>query len=338
VARRFIGSVLVAACGACTPVLDPPWLLTRERELALRVEVVAQGGYGLPLDPGEPTVNEVLALDTVRATPRIVGADGPVLLGDFSPQWYLCDIGSCLLGYDDLDLPPCELEVLAPESACALPGGDTVEFQLGDFATSDNPDELFGINRAPTLGFIASTPSGPGTEACLDNIVDRDPLSGCLWMERPLNLGSFGEFVAGLEALGLSVDLSDSLLPLLDVPRNHNPSVETFTVTIDGEMAKSVHAGDTVRVPTGATVTVAYAPSDSDMDAYEVELDGDVLQAQDVFGGRWYASREVSEFERVPFSTAVTWRATQADPVTLHLVLSDDRGAEAWGWLDFDLD
>lgn len=335
--RRLISLLALAANNACTPTLDPPWVLARERELAMRIEVVEQGPYGRPLDPDEPSVNEALPRDMVRATPRIAGPDGGIALGERAPQWYLCDTGSCLLRSGSVTLQPCEAGQLAPEVACALAGGDSAEFRLGDFVTEGEADALFALNRGPTVGFVAGAPGGPDTATCLANIEGRASLTGCLWMERTVSVGPLGEIVQGLEALGLEVELSESLEPLLSIPRNHNPSVRTLTVTIDGGAPAAWGSGQTVKVPVDATITVEYEPDVADLDAYEVVIDNETLSVEDQLDGRWFASREVTEFDQEGPARTVVWRATQAAPVTVHFVLGDDRRAEAWGWLDFQV-
>lgn len=335
VAERSIG--LVALCAACTPSLDPSWVLARTSELALRIEVVAQGPYGDTLDPQAPTTNEVLPLDTVLARPLIVGPDGVVPLQDLSPQWYLCDgNGNCLLRAEPTALPPCDLELLAPDEPCALVGADSLEFKLGDFLPAEDADAVFLINRAPTIGFVASAEVGPGTAACIDRISERKSLEGCLWMERTLSLGSLAEVVDALTALGSEFEVSDSLAPLLDVPRNHNPAVTAFSVSIDGGEPETYPPKAIVTVPVGATIAVAYLPNESDVDRYTVEVDGEELDVEDHLQGRWLMSREVAQLEQALGQTSMVWEASRADPVTAYFVVHDDRRAEAWGWLHFE--
>ena len=335
VAGHSIG--FVALCAACTPSLDPPWVLARDRELALRVEVVTQGPYGDTLDPEKPTTNEVLPLDTVLARPLIVGPDGIIPLRDLSPQWYLCGgNGNCLLRADATALRPCDLEFLAPDEPCALAGADSLEFKLGDFLPAEDADAVFLINRAPTIGFVASADVGPGTEACIDRIAERKSLEGCLWMERTLSLGSLSEVVDALTALGGEFEISESLAPLLDVPRNHNPAVSAFSVSVDGGEPDLYAPEATITVPVGATITVSYQPSDSDIDRYTVEIDGEKIDVEDQLQGRWFMSREVAQLEQALGQTSVVWEASRADPVTAYFVVHDDRRAEAWGWLHFE--
>ena len=334
--RGLLALVLLGL--ACTPTLPPAWVLDRERELALRVQVVDQGPYGQPLDPDAPTVNEALPLDTVEAIPYVAGPDGPVDLGPLDPQWYLCDdLGTCLIRGEVRELAPCDHAFLVPPEPCLLDGGASVRLQLGDFFAAQEPDAIFAINRAPTLGFLASTDSGPGTDACLSQLAARESLEGCLWMERNLSLGSLGEVVDGLEALGYEVEVSESLQPLLTVPRNHNPEVRQLQVRVDGGDAVAYLPGQTVRVPVGARVTITYEPDPLDIDVYEITIDGDTVQVEDRLSGEWFASREVAELTPQASPLAVTWRDSSTEPVTMHFVLRDDRRAEAWGWLHFEL-
>lgn len=335
VTRRRTTLLVLTAATACTPALDPPWVLARARELGMRVEVVAQGPYGLSLDDTRPSVNEALPLDTVEITPFVAGPDGEVAVGDLDPQWYLCrEPASCLLLAEPNALPPCDVEFLLPEQTCALSGDDTLTLTLGDFTPAETPEAVFAINSPPSVGLVASTDQGPGTDACLGAIGARESLEGCLWTERTLSLGSVGEVVESLELLGYELELSESLVPLLGVPRNHNPSVQEFQVTVDGEA--TMHAtGSTVVVPRRAAVVVQYLPSDDDIDRYEVEIDGATVQLEDQLGGRWFASREVTEFDDRGINSLV-WQAERTEPVRIHFVVRDDRRAEAWGWLDFE--
>ena len=305
----------------------------------MRVEVIEQGPYGLTLDPEAPTVNEALPRDTVVAIPHIAGPQGVLDLATLDPQWYVCDdAGSCLLRIEPAALEPCELEFLVPDVPCTMDGGARLELTLGDFFMADEPDAIFSINRAPTVGFVASTDEGPGTETCLRNIGERESLAGCLWMERTLALGSLQEVVDGLALLGYDVEVSESLEPLLGIPRNHNPSVLALEVSIDGGAPTEYAVGETVTVPQGASVRVEWVPTERDVDRYEVMLDGDLIEIEDRLEGRWFSSREVATFEEDLIDHAVTWSADFPDPVTVHIVVRDDRRAEAWGWLEFEVD
>lgn len=300
----------------------------------MRVEVIKQGPYGYTLDDKAPSVNEALPLDTVRVTPLVAGPDGVAAVGDMNPHWYLCDdSGSCLLRADAAALPECEFEFLVPDEACSVPGAGSLDLKLGDFFATDEPDAIFAINRAPTVGFVASTDEGPGTQGCLRGIDERTSLEGCLWMERTLSLGSLGEVVDGLTALGYDVEISDSLAPLLGVPRNHNPSVRTLTLSIDGGEPTRFEAGATVSIPLGATIDLEYEPDEVDVDRYTVELDGAPVEVEDRLEGRWFASREVASLEQESLLRTAVLRATTPEPVTLYFVVRDDRRAEAWGWL-----
>src|SRR5690606_12061899 len=72
---------------ACAPPIEPAWLVSRPRELALEVEVVAQGPYGRRLQPGPRTYRDALPRDTLSLRPVIVDPQGSMDLAAFEIAW-----------------------------------------------------------------------------------------------------------------------------------------------------------------------------------------------------------------------------------------------------------
>lgn len=336
--REGIAAATVAA--ACTPPVPPEYVVELPRELAFEIAVVEQGPWGQPLDDAERSVNEALPGDTVEVRPFLGGPGGPVDLAALDPAWFLCDdAGACLLRVDDpTALQSCaETVPLVPEEPCALPSGETLQLTLGEFVVPETADAVFAVNRAPTVGFVAGTPDGPDTDSCLSRIADRVPLRECLWAERTLALGSLAEVVETLEALGIEVELSESLETLLTVPRNHNPEVGQLQVAVDGGAFESHPVGDTVSVPAGSDIVIRHEAEDADMDEYTVIIGDEVRDVTDRLTGRWFADRALDAFEEVEAARTLRFRSDSADPVTIFFVLRDDRRSEAGGWLHFEL-
>lgn len=336
-ARGAAIALWASLCAACVPGVEPSWVITRPRELALHMEVVAQGPYGQPIDPEGPTGSEFLPRDTVRATPFIVGPDGPIDAAELDILWALCrDPGGCRTGSPDPDLPTCDLSALVPEDPCELGSGGFIELQLGDPPAPGTADLLDIPTSVPVVSMIASAPDGPGARACVENLAARRSLSGCMMMERPVALGPLSEIVALLEQLGYEVELGDSLEPLLARPRNHNPGVPRFAVHA-GDRVEEVESGERASVPVGADVLIEVLPRDTDVEVFEIEIEGLPLQVQETLTGRWWTDVDVEGFAETVSGLAVTWQATRAGSVAFFFVLRDDRGSEIGGWLGVDV-
>lgn len=328
---------MVTGVAACVPGSEPFWVVTRPRELAMQLEVAAQGPYGAPIDPAGPTGSEFLPGDTVRATPFIVDANGPIDPAEIDAIWALCeDPGGCRTGSSEAVLPPCDGERLVPPAPCELGSGGVIELRLGAPPDVGTADVLDVPTQLPILSMVASAPDGPGARACIERLAARSSLEGCMLMERTISLGPLSEIVALLEALGYEIDLSDSLQPLLARPRNHNPGVPRFAVQVGGERHE-LETGQSARVAVGDDVSIEVVPRDGDLERFEFEIDEMTFEVEETLTGRWWADREVDGFAESPTGLSVRWHAARAEAVRFFFVLRDDRGSETGGWLDIDV-
>jgi hypothetical protein len=333
--------------GGCSPSVDPVWVLARARELGLRIELGNQGAYGERVDPQGPSAAEFLPLDEVVATPLVADAQGAISPDDLEVRWFLCDDdAACLLTADLEAARSCADEPLSgPVQPCALGDDPVVRVTLGEPPLApvlEEPDGgLSAIDVAtarPVLGLLASPPDGPGVDECARRIAERSSLTGCLLIERSIPLGPLSEVIDVLEPLGYDIDLSDSLGPLLQRPRNHNPAPPTFRVTTDASV-ETVASGAIVRVPVGSDVVLQWVPAVDDIESFEVTLSGEPEPGvvEETVVGLWFVSREVDEYEPSPSGWELRWRATQPEPATFHLLLRDDRGSETTGWIAVDV-
>jgi hypothetical protein len=332
-------AIALGAClaAACVPGVEPSWVITQPRELALHMEVAAQGPYGLPIDPAGPSGSEFLPRDTVRATPFIAGPDGPIDPEELDILWALCrDPGGCRTASPDPDLPACDLAVLVPEDPCELGSGASIELRLGDPPAPGPEGALDVSTTVPVLSMIASAPDGPGARACVERLAARRSLAGCMLMERSIALGPLSEIIDLLERLGYEIDLGESLEPLLDRPRNHNPGVPRFAVHV-GDGMQEVESGGRASVRVGDHVLIEVLPRESDVETFEIEIDGLPLDVQETLNGRWWTDTDVEGFSETLSGLAVRWDATKSGPVTFFFVLRDDRGSEVGGWLGVDV-
>lgn len=332
-------SVLVLA--GCTPPLEPAWLVTAPRELAIDVEVVVQGPYGDRLVAGSRSARDALPLDTLRLRPALVDADGPIDPDGLESAWFMCEgIGSCLLQGTLVDRPTCTGEEIQPSEPCRFADEGTARLTIADLPSTlpADPPTVFDLVEGPTVSFVASGPDGPGLDACLTRFDARERLDGCLAMERALGLGPLGELVDLLQALGIDPGIGDEAETLLTRPRNHNPAVERFRVEVGGEEPIVVAAGGVVSVPRNEAVVVTVETSAEDLDAYEVAVGDETAVLADELDAQWWLDREV-ELDDTPYGQLwVRWRpGAVVGTVRTYVVLRDGRGGEAWGWLDLEI-
>jgi hypothetical protein len=334
-----LGALLAAAC---TPEIDPGWLVTGPRELALDVEVIAQGPYGARIEAGPRTARDALPLDTLRLRPAVVDVDGLVDPDALEGTWLLCaGLGSCLLQGTIADRPACSGEEIQPPEPCRFADGAAAELVLADLP-SELPSEgstVFALIDGPTVSFVASAPGGPGLDACLRRFDARERLDGCLMMERGLGLGPLGELVDVLRGLGIDPGIGEEAETLLGRPRNHNPAVERFRLEIEGRASTMATAGSVVTVPRDAAIVLAVETAEVDLDAYEVMLGDDTVSLTDELDAQWWLDREV-DLDDAPYGQLwVRWRAGAATgTVRAYAVLRDDYGGEGWGWLDLEIE
>lgn len=335
----------VLSVAACTPDLEPPWLVTRPRELALDVEVVEQGPYGAPIAAGRRTARDALPLDTVRLRPGVVDGDGPIDAEGLEGTWLMCaGINSCLLQGTIADRPACTGEELQPSEPCRFFDGGTAWLTLADLSpalvtASLDVLDVLDVIGGPTVSFVGSTSDGPGVDACLARFDARERLDGCLLMERALGLGPLGELVDVLTALGIDPGIGEGAETLLARPRNRNPAVEHFRVQIGDDDDFAAPAGSVVAVPPHETIVVTLATADVDLDAYEVPVGDETAVLSDELTAQWWLDREV-ELDIPPYGQL--WVRLRPGSITgrvrAYAALRDSRGGEAWGWLELEIE
>ena len=332
---------MLLACGAfgCTPEVDPPWLVERPTELAVSIEVTQQGPYGLrPAEDDARPFHEALPLDTVRIEPFVVDHGGPIAPDDLDARWVACTTLGCLDALANLDALPSCATSFDPSASCRLGDAASMTFTLPDFPPALQEVSVFSLALAPSIAFIASRADGPGADACARRLRARDPLGPCVMMLRDIQLGSLGELVDAAETAGIEVDVSDSSQELLEVPRNHVPFVRTFSVL--GSSAREdgdVAASSSVPVVVGDEIEIAYVPEPADLDAFDVEIEGEPpLTYAEMHAGQWWIDRDAAAFTSADLQARWT---VSGDPGTayVYFVLRDGRGSEAWGWLAFEV-
>jgi hypothetical protein len=336
--RAGLGVLLTAAC---TPDIDPAWLVTGPRELVLDVEVVTQGPYGVRIPEGPRSARDALPLDTLRLRPAVVDTGGPLDPDALESTWLMCaGIGSCLLQGSVGDRPACTGEELQPSEPCRFFEGGTAMLTLADVPLElvSEASTVFDLIDGPTISYIASAPEGPGLQECIARFDARERLEGCLLMERALGLGPLGELVDVLRGLGIEPGIGEDAETLLARPRNHNPAVDQFRVEIGGE-TMVVAAGSRVSVPRNEAIVLTVETTDADLDGYDVIVGDETATLEDDLDAQWWLDREV-ELEAPAYGQPwVRWRA---GPVTgtvrAYAALRDGRGGEGWGWLDLEID
>jgi hypothetical protein len=158
-------------------------------------------------------------------------------------------------------------------------------------------------------------------------------------MLRSVTMGPASALVDAATALGIDIDVSESLEPLFAVPRNRNPEVIRFEVrgsSFSSDM-QMVQSGDTVRVMAGDELTVRWVPDEvDDFDDYEVMLSGELLVVDETLAGQYYFDRPSTVFEQS--GLGVQLRAEgQTGLANLYFVAMDGGGSETWGQLTLDI-
>ena len=334
--------LVLAGLTACSPPLDPPWLIRDATEIALLVEVEAQGPYGEPIVPGPRTYRDALPLDRLSLEPVIVDESGRVAVENLEGAWFLCSgVGNCLLRSRLGARPTCEDEQVQPEESCRFAEGGRAELVMGNVPDDLPEDEasIFDLLSGPTVAFIGSAVDGPGMEACIARFDGRERLEGCLLMERFLGVGPLGDVADLLESLGYDTGLELGFETLLAQPRNRNPAVEEFVVRYGGER-RTVRQGERIEVPRGELITVNVSTTDEDLDSFEVtlEVSGELAIINDELSAEWWFDRDIDLEDELPGSMNARWSANGIDDqVRAYVALRDSRGGEAWGWLDFEI-
>lgn len=334
---------LVAAGGllstACAPSIAPPWLVDEPRELAMAIELVAQGPYGARVTAGPRSFRDALPLDTLSLRPVVVDGEGPIDPAALEGAWILCaGVGSCLLRGSVSDSAACAGDELQPSEPCRFGEGGEATLRLADVPPMLPPElpTVFNLISGPTVGLVASPPGGPGVASCMARLDNREPLGDCLLMERTLGIGPLGDLARLLEELGIDPGIEEGAETLLARPRNRNPAVEQLLVD-QGDDERLVDAGTTIVVPRDRSITLSVETSDEDLDGYETMLGEETVLLTEDLGTQWWFDREL-ELEEAP--PGQLWARVRAGSVTgavrAYVVLRDDRGGEGWGWITLD--
>jgi hypothetical protein len=325
---------------ACQPAVPPAYVITTPREIALQMEVTEFGPYSTPDASGGPPATEFLPRDRLRATPVFAGPEGPMSAEEFDLRWVACSPSrGCLVTVDPNTLRACDPGVFLPDVPCELGRDATLEFTLADLDPTllgdlggDNP--VLAVATTPPIVGLVAAPPGQRVDDCLQALHEREDLGDCILLERTIPLGPLSEVVAVLEALGVMVEISESLAPLLSRPRNHLPSVREFDVTWD-ESAQTVAHGGSLEVPAGARVTVSWRPGPGDVERYEVVLGGVEFESEEQLFGTWAFDRDVTDLEMLVSTVSATIEVDE--DVMAYLALRDDRGSESAGWLTLEV-
>lgn len=326
---------------ACTPPIEPAWLVSKPRELAIEVEVAAQGPFGERIVPGPRTPRDALPLDTLAMRAVVVDPDGPIDPDALEGMWLLCQgVGNCLVRDPVAERSLCTDQEIQPTAPCRFGDGGSASLTIGEIPSMfpDAPPSVFDLVSGPTVAFVGSPPDGPGLERCVARLDARERLDGCLLMERVLGLGPLGELVDQLIAAGIDPGITDGAETLLERPRNNNPAVEAVRVSF-GRESLLVPVGGRVAVPYDAAIVMTVEPTDADLDGYEVVLGDETVLLTDDLDTQWWFDREV-DLEEAPLGQLwVRWRAGAATgTVRAYVALRDNRSGEAWGWLDLEIE
>lgn len=330
----------------CLPEGSPPWLVDHPIAAALRVDVAERGPYGAEPPRAGTVIAQVMPGDAIRATPFIVGPDGPADLEALRPAWFYCPLSACfgaLTGGDDLR--PCGAEPVPPEDTCSLGAGPEGRLQLGELIS-------FNYGRVPALFMVSGTPGGLSTQECLQRLrglrARAESLEECLMMIEPLPLGPAWRVVILAAFLGLPDALPPSVIPAdaLTSEPNVFPRIEPFELAItglDGEVREQVAVDrDTIAVRPGELVEIVAPLDPADAQFYVDALvrNGQLnpfTAAFEVMSSSWLFSREVGFAISEP--QVIEWRvpADATGAIHAYYLLSDTR-AIVWAWLRFEVE
>lgn len=325
---------------ACTPSIDPSWLITGARELALDVEVIGQGPYGQPITDTSRSSRDALPLDTLSLRPIVVDTEGPIEPESLDGLWILCSgLGNCLLRDRDLDSTRCTGTSIQPPEPCVFDEGGPATLTMPDVpALLLELTTIFTLVSGPTVAYIASPPNGPGLNACVARFESRERLDGCLLMERALGLGPLGELVDTLEAAGFDPGIDEGAESLLARPRNRNPAVQTLQVEY-GTGSVEVNAGARVAVPRDQEIRLTVLTTEEDLDAYEAMVGEQTVLFSDNLDAQWWFDQEVDRLDSLPNQVFTSFRAGNATgTVRVYVVVRDNLGGEGWGFVDLELE
>ncbi|MEM9454735.1 MAG: hypothetical protein AAGF11_11185 [Myxococcota bacterium] len=334
-----LAALLLGVTG-CTPSIDPSWLITGPRELALDVEVIGQGPYGQPIIDTSRSSRDALPLDTLSLRPIVIDTEGPIEPESLDGRWILCSgLGNCLLRDRELDGPRCTGTSIQPAAPCIFDEGGPATLTIPDVPPLlPEISTIFTLVSGPTVAYVASPPEGPGLDACIARFEARERLDGCLLMERALGLGPLGELVETLEAAGFDLGIDEGAESLLARPRNRNPAVQTLQVMYGTESVE-VNAGARVVVPRDQEIRLTVQTTEEDLDAYEAMVGDQTVLFSDNLDAQWWFDQEVDRLDELPNRIFTSFRAgTATGTVRVYVVVRDNLGGEGWGFVDLELD
>ncbi len=301
-------AVATAACGFDLPeeaLLDGP------RVLAVRV---------VPSGPDEPRPEAAIIPGTPsRAEVLVVDDDGPIDPASMSALWVACPLGiglpafSCLeaslpIQRDAVPQCPASTDTAVPLPApCIL--AETLET---DFTVPAFEQALSGARLELTL--VVALDRHDDVSPCVDALFrgDYDTPDGCVYTSYALSLAR------------------------PDQPANRHPGPGTILATVGDSAPTELAAGATLTVSGGDNVTLAYEPTQSDIEAYEIPVNNGASSETAVEDPyvRWF--RTGGEFlTNGPFALSGEVELDLPDETTrVYAVLRDGRGGVGWWWAD----
>lgn len=340
-----LAGVLSGLCVGCLPEGAPPWLVDHAIAAALHIGVAERGAFSPESPRPDREVASVLPGDTIRATPFIVGPDGPADLDAVRPAWFYCSVTSCFGAVVRGEATrPCAVEPLPAVDTCSMGQAASGVLQLGSLTGF-----LDLTLRPPGLFMVAGTPGGPSTAECLKRLRSDggETLEACLLVITPLPLGPAWRLIV----LGAFAGVPDAP-PLSAIPPEAQnaepdlfPAVLPFTLRIVGaEGARVVTAepGSTVTVHAGETVEIV-APTDPLDAQYFVDAVASGSEAPSFASGyellssSWLFTADVAPAQTEPGVTR--WTVPEDPDTTIfgYFLLSDQRSL-ASAWLRFEVE
>ena len=258
---------LVVGAAGCLPEGAPPWLVDHAIVASIRFDVIEAGPYSPASPRDDRAIASLMPGDRVRATPFLVGPDGPIDPEVVEPAWFYCRTTRC---YGDLTAAEgpraCDVEAVGSTSSCALGRAGTAELELGELRSLV---DLF--LDPPALLMVAGTPGGTSTAACVQRLRELDErgetLQRCILLMEPLPLGPLWRLMVLAGFAGLP-----DALPLVAITPEVQaaepalyPAVLPFELTItgvDGVVRERIAIdGASVEVARGEHVEI-HAPVD----------------------------------------------------------------------------
>lgn len=331
----MIGALLLTAC---TPEITPPWLIDRPTDLGMRIDVESLGPLSEPLEGiDNRPYHEALPFDTIRATPLLVDANGPIPQEDTSFVWVRCAGFNCRDALLAEDLPDCADTLLA--DACTLGVGPTMTLDIANLPEPQSPDPL-GLLSSISIAAIGSARERDAA-SCHSALRARKDLSGCFILLRSATLGPLDGLIDYARSLGYEID-DDELAPLVRMlPRNRVPYMENVTISGSSAMADSalVPNGGRITVHTGDVVSLSWEPDEEDRQTTEIERDdGTTLTYMDGVFARWWTTERATDFEFLPFDSRATWSVgNEPGEAHIYATIVDNKGAESLAWFEVDV-